>query len=77
MNLFWFKLLRAEEEEWHNGESKGGNKEGNDPNKKLKDDPEGTKVASKMPAKPRPQKKGGFQVECKHLGAAHKSGTIT
>ena len=66
--------LRAEEEEWHkDGESKGGNKEGNDPNKKLKDDPEGTKVASKMPAKPRPQKKGGFQVECKHLGAAHKS----
>ena len=64
MNLFWFITdLRAEEEEWHkDGESRGGNKEGNDPNKKLKDDPEGTKVASKMPAKPRPQKKVVFKL---------------
>ncbi len=66
--------LRAEEEEWHKeGESKGGTKKDNDSNKRLIENPNGSKSASKKPSKPRPQKKGGFQVECQHLGTDHNS----
>jgi hypothetical protein len=67
--------LRAEEEEWHKvGEAKNNStKKENKANKRLREDDEGSKAADKRPAKPRPQKKGGFQVECKHLGMSHGS----
>jgi len=62
--------LRAEDE----GENRKGDPSDNPqtpidpPPKSLREDEEGSKTASKKPSKPRPQTKGGFHIECSHLG---------
>ena len=66
---------RAEEEE---GLRDGDSKENplspeNPPPESLNEDEEGAKSADRKPSRPRPQRKGGFHVECEHLGTTLKT----
>ncbi|MCH8079645.1 MAG: ATP-binding protein [Proteobacteria bacterium] len=62
--------MRANEVDTHrNGESKDNPSTPEEsPPKLLNEDEDGSKAADQIAAKSRPQKKGGFQVTCEHLG---------